>query len=142
MSADYETLHGEVLTAFKAQWTTRQPTWSQTTRVQWPDGDPPAHGRQQWIRLALTDVDGFDSAIGIADVVIGLFTVDLFTPLPELATNQHNIIKLDLRNAMRAVLPAALRPVRFWTRDFGRNPDGFKHSRAALAFHFDLPDPS
>jgi hypothetical protein len=142
MSTDYKTIRNAILAGFKAQWTTRQAAWDQVTRIGWPDEGEPAHERTQWLRIGLSDVDGFDSALAIADVAIGLFSIDLFTPYPELATEQHAIISFDLRNAMRAIRPPELRPVKFWKRDFGRNEKDFGHSRCNLAFEYDLDNPS
>ena len=142
MTTDYNTIRQDLLGQFRTQWTTRQPAWSQSTRVGWPLGDEPDHGRQQWLRIAISDNDGFDSAVAVADVSIGLFSVDLFTPLPELDTSQQEIVATDLRNTLRALTVGAFRPVRLWKRDFGRNEKDFAHTRINLAFEYDLEDPS
>ena len=136
----YQTVQNTILAQFRSQWGARQPAWNLVTRVGWPDEGEPAHGRTSWLRVEISDHDGFNSAVGVLDVEIGLFTVDIFIPLPEERADQVAVYALDIRNAIRSfALPPEVRPGRVWKRDFGRQPDEFKHTRMAFAYTYDLP---
>ena len=136
----YQTVHNTILAQFRSQWATRQPAWSLTSRVGWPTEGEPAHGRTSWLRVAISDLDGHNSALGVLDVAAGLLTVDLFVPLPEEQADQVAVYALDLRNAFRSLdLPPELRPGHLYKRDFGRTPDEFLQSRMVFNYTYDLP---
>jgi len=136
----YQSVHDALATSFRSQWATRQPSWDLSTRVQWPDLPPPSHGRTSWLRIVDADIDGRNTAIGVLDAAVALFTVDIFVPLPEEQADLAHSYALDVRDALRSLsLPQSVRPVRVWKRDFGRDLEDFKHVRMAFAYEYDLP---
>lgn len=136
----YQSVESTILTQFRSQWATRQPSWSLTTRVGWPNQGEPAHGRTSWLRVAISDQGGFNSAMGVLDVAASLFTVDLFVPVPEEQADQVAVYALEIRNAIRSLtLPPELRPGHLYKRDFGRTKEDFLQSRMVFNYTYDLP---